>query len=285
MKKYILYILWIVFSFSCTKENDNNPGTSVLKDTVILNVAYGDHPRQVFDIHLPAQRDTSTPVIFMIHGGGWKAGQKEELNYYVSLLKAKWKNAAIVNLNYRLASNVNNIHHDEIMADINQVVTQVFNNRKNYVISSKYGIVGASAGGQLAMIYALKYNNSIKCIGNIFGPSIISDWEWYNSSNPFLGGLVGDVLTEYVGQPWNKTVYDAVSPYWNVSSSSQPLICFHGNLDPVVPVYQSQWMRNKLNDLKVPNQYHEYVAFHSFDNAQSDDVMNKLVAFFQTYLK
>lgn len=278
---------WIILLlFSCQKDNNQtNNGAVNIKDTILLNVSYGQDSRQVYDIHLPANRDHNTPVIFMIHGGAWKAGQKEDMNYFVNLLKMKWNSVAIVNINYRLASNTKNIHHNEIMSDIQNAVAHVLNNKIKYNVSSIIATVGASAGGQLAMIYAYSYNKNIKCVGNIFGPSIISDWEWYNSNNPFLGGYTGDIIAEYVGESWNKTVYDMVSPYWNVSSTSQPIIIFHGNLDPIVPVYQSQWMKNKLQELKVPHQYHEYAAFHSFDDTQSNDVMNKMVAFFKIHLK
>lgn len=287
--KYIYFstIPFLFFS-SCIKgpvNPNNNNGNSSLTDTTMLNVSYGSHTRQVYDIYLPKNRDTSTPVIVMIHGGAWKAGQKEDLNYYRDLIKAKWSGVAIVNMNYRLASNADNIHHNEIMADISSVVSQINSNRKSYHVSNKIGVVGASAGGQLAMIYAYKYNNNIKCVGNIFGPSIINDWSWYNSTNIWLGEYTGDILTEYVGKSWDTTAYKAVSPFWNVNTNSQPTIIFHGNLDPVVPVYQSQWMNGKLNSLGVNNQYHEYVAFHNFDNAQSDDVINKLVTFFKTHVK
>jgi acetyl esterase/lipase len=264
---------------------NNNNGTSNLTDTTMLNVSYGSHIRQVYDVYLPKNRDTNTPVILMIHGGAWKAGQKEDFNYYRDLIKAKWNNVAIVNMNYRLASNTNNIHHNEILADISSVVNQINFNQSNYQISKNIGVVGASAGGQLAMIYAYKYNSNIKCVGNIFGPSIINDWSWYNSTNLWLGAYTGDILTEYIGQTWDTTAYKAVSPYWNINNNSQPTITFHGNLDPIVPVYQSQWMNGKLNNLGVTNQYHEYLAFHSFDNTQSDDVINKLVAFFKIHVK
>jgi len=284
---YFAIVLFLGLS-SCIKEPvnpNNNSGTSNLSDTTMLNVSYGSHTRQVYDVYLPKKRDTNTPVILMIHGGAWKAGQKEDFNYYRDLIKTKWNSVAIVNMNYRLASNSNNIHHNEILTDISAVVNQINSNQTNYQISKNIGIVGASAGGQLAMIYAYKYNNNIKCVGNIFGPSIINDWSWYNSTNLWLGVQMKDVLTEYVGQAWDSTAYQAVTPYWNVTNNSQPTIIFHGNLDPIVPVYQSQWMHGKLNSLGVTNQYHEYLAFHSFDNTQSDDVINKLVAFFKTHVK
>lgn len=278
--------MMILYFGSCKK--DSNQGgivnTPTLPDTTILNVSYGTHQRQAYDIYLPQNRDTTTPLIVMIHGGAWKAGQKEDLNSYFNLIKSKWPQTAIVNMNYRLASNTENIHHNQIIDDINSLINHLKDKKQFYGVSSKIGMMGASAGGQLAMIYAYKYNSSIKCVGNIFGPGIINDWSWYNSTNLWLGGYTGNILAEYVGQPWDSLAYKAVSPYWQVKSTSAPTIIFHGNLDPIVPVYQSQWLNGKLNTLGVSHQYHEYIAFHSFDNTQSDDVMNKLVAFFKTYL-
>ena len=42
----------------------------------LLNVPYGSHPRQVLDFY-PAQSDKPTPVVFYIHGGGWRNGDKK----------------------------------------------------------------------------------------------------------------------------------------------------------------------------------------------------------------
>lgn len=281
-------LLVFFFLSSCTKQAgtpDNSTGLSSLRDTSLLNQPYGSHLRQVYDIHLPANRDTSTPILLMIHGGAWKAGQKEDLNGYVNIFRQKWKNLAIVNINYRYASFANKIHHTEMMGDIQKAVDTVLAQLNKFKISSKMMITGASAGGQLAMIYAYKYNTKIKCVGNIFGPSVMNDWSWYNSTNPLIGGFTGDFLAEYVGKAWDTAAYKAVSPFWNVTVNSQPTIIFHGNLDPIVPVYQSQWFHGKLRNLGVPVEYHEYIAFHSFDNSQSDDVINKMIAFFKLHLK
>jgi len=285
MNKIIYILISIIVLCSCAKE-DTITNNGNLTDITMVDVSYGDHQMQKYDIHLPAGRDSNTPVLLMIHGGAWKAGQKEEFNYYVGLIKKKWSDVAIVNMNYRLASNTDNIHHSEIMSDINMAIKDVLDNLKEYKISSKMGVIGASAGGQLAMIYTYKYNdhNNIKCVASIFGPTIIKDWSWYNSTNIWLGGKVGDILTEYVGQTWDDAVYESVSPYWNISSTSQPTILFHGNIDPIVPVYQSQWMNGKLNTLNVTHEYHEYFALHGFDNTQSEDIISKLVSFFKIHI-
>ncbi|MBR9860031.1 alpha/beta hydrolase [bacterium] len=289
--KNLLIILSVLVFVSCqdTPPSVNPPENppSNLTDTVLLNQTYGAHHRQKYDIHLPEGRDSTTPVVLMLHGGAWSAGKKEDINFFVNILKDKWPEAAIVNMNYRLASNDSGIHHDEIMDDIESVLSDLQSKRSNYVISNNIAITGASAGGHLAMIYAYRYNqfNNINCVASVFGPTILKDWDWYNSNNPWLGGKVGDILAEYVGQTWDTTVYKNVSPYWNVSSSTQATIIFHGSLDPIVPVYQSQWMHGKLNGLGVTNEYHEYVAFHEFNATQNQDVANKMVAFFKAHIE
>lgn len=291
-QKYLYFVLGIsILSFqSCFKEpiaNSSKPtGSSNLKDSTIFNVAYGTNSAQVYDAYLPAQRDSNTPVIIMIHGGAWIAGQKEDMNVFGNIIKNQWKDVAVVNMNYRLASNSKNIHHHEIIKDISAVVSQIDSLKSSYHISSKIGIIGASAGGQLAMIYAYKYDSlkRIKCVGNFYGPSIVNDWDWYNSYNIFLGGKVGDFLAEYVGQTWDSTAYRAVSPYWNISSGSQPTIIFHGNADPIVPLYQSQWLNSKLKSFGVPVEYKEYSAYHGFDNNQNNDAIIRLINFFKPRL-
>ena len=290
-KLSLLLTLTILALFcSCTKPNNGgnngNGGSSNLTDTTYYDVSYGTHQRHVYDVHLPAKRDSNTPIVFMLHGGAWKAGKKEDMNSFVNVLKNKWPDAAIVNSNYRLASNTNNIHHTEIMTDINAAIAHVVSNQQQYQISTNFGIMGASAGGHLSMINALTENPNgyIKCIGNIFGPSNLRDWSWYNSNNIWLGGNVGTIIAEYVGQTWDSTVYSNLSPRWVADSSSLPIIIFHGNLDPIVPVYQSKNLRNRLSSLQVPHAYHEYIAFHDFNATQKADAMTKLTAFFKLYL-
>ena len=42
----------------------------------LIDVAYGSHPRQVLDFYR-AESDKPTPVVFYIHGGGWRGGDKQ----------------------------------------------------------------------------------------------------------------------------------------------------------------------------------------------------------------
>ncbi|QEG42045.1 alpha/beta hydrolase [Roseimaritima ulvae] len=65
----------------------------------LQNVPYGEHPRQVLDFY-QAQSDTPTPVVFYIHGGGWRAGDKKT-NPQAFLAKG----ISVVAINYRYVQN------------------------------------------------------------------------------------------------------------------------------------------------------------------------------------
>ena len=61
-----------------TLEDDgNSQGQATLPDgvTVERDIAYGSDKRQSFDVYIPKQAK-SAPVIFMVHGGAWRLGDK-----------------------------------------------------------------------------------------------------------------------------------------------------------------------------------------------------------------
>ena len=65
----------------------------------LMNVAYGTHPRQVLDFY-QAKSDKPTPVVFYIHGGGWRNGDKKT-NPKAFLDKG----ISVVAINYRYVQN------------------------------------------------------------------------------------------------------------------------------------------------------------------------------------
>lgn len=287
LSRSALFLVWIgcclLLSF-CYKPKKPKPDIG-LRDTVMYDVSYGPHERHRYDIHLPAGRDTNTPVVMVFHGGGWKYGKKEDISMLVNLLKTHWKEAAVVNANYRLASNAEGIHHNEIMDDLTQLIQHLVMHRQSYKIGRFMALAGESAGAHLAMIFAYRYNpfQNIRCVGDIYGPTVLNDWSWYNSTNLWLGTQVGNVLSEYVGQPWDSASYAAASPYWQATGMAPPTVIFHGFWDPIVPKYQSDWLSGRLQSLGVPHQYHELWLFHGLNYLQADDVARKMTAFFKQW--
>ncbi|MBI1375618.1 MAG: alpha/beta hydrolase fold domain-containing protein [Phycisphaera sp.] len=75
---------------------------SVPKPTLEL-VRYGDHERHVLDFW-KAESDKPTPLVFIIHGGGWQAGAKERANRFVDVAQLLKAGISVTSMNYRYVS-------------------------------------------------------------------------------------------------------------------------------------------------------------------------------------
>jgi acetyl esterase/lipase len=72
---------------------------SVPKPTQSL-VRYGDHQRHVLDFW-KAESDKPTPLVFIIHGGGWQGGTKERANRFADVAQLLEAGISVTSLNYR----------------------------------------------------------------------------------------------------------------------------------------------------------------------------------------
>lgn len=89
MKQIILFVTVLFVAPQCPADQPKQ----------LLEVAYGSHPRQVLDFY-PAQADEPTPVVFYIHGGGWRGGDKK------TNPRAFLENGiSVVAINYRYVQN------------------------------------------------------------------------------------------------------------------------------------------------------------------------------------
>ena len=66
----------------------------------LANVRYGPHERHVLDFWRAASA-TPTPVVFVIHGGGWQGGEKERVNKFVNVEGLLAQGISVVAINYR----------------------------------------------------------------------------------------------------------------------------------------------------------------------------------------
>ena len=280
----ILPLLLVCFLISCSKDDPGTGGggTPSVAAKTMLNESYGTDPLQKMDIYLPANRSvTSTKVVIMIHGGGWTGGDKADFNVMIDTLKKRMPDYAIFNINYRLAAWPANIFPTQEL-DVKAAIEFIYGNRSTYLVSDKFVLLGASAGGHLSLLHAYKYNTpvKVKAVVDFFGPTdMVAMYNDAPANQPAYMLLMS-------GTPGtNPTMYQQSSPISYVNAATSPTIIIQGGLDPVVnATTQSLALKNKLVSFGVVNDYVFYPTggHGDWNTATYTDAFNKVQAFLAT---
>ncbi len=277
----VLLLSAMFFFTACKKSVGTVAPAGPLPAMNLANVSYGSAAEQKMDIYLPAGRSAdSTKVIFLLHGGSWNAGDKTDFSGYVSTLQSGLPGYAIVNLNYRLATGNSNLFPAQ-ENDVKSAADFLFSKRADYHVSSKWVLLGASAGGQLALLQSYKYNLPVvpKAVISFFGPT---DLAALYAGNP----LVGAGLEAVTGTTplLNPALYRQSSPINFVSPQSPPTLLLQGGADPIVPPSQAVALRDKLSASQVPVQYVFYPSEgHGWLGENLTDSFTRIFAFLKIY--
>ena len=282
LKHLIFNILILFLVISCSTNDSEIIIEQPLEYLEQFNVSYGNDSDQKFDIYLPANRTLDTKVIILVHGGGWSAGDKNDMNGFVDLIFQNFVNIAVVNINYRLADE-NNQPYPMQTNDITTIINHLKDNQTNYVIDDEFGFVGTSAGAHLSLLwsYALDINNDIKMVCSIVGPTNFTDPAYLNNPNPAVQDLIDlfgmDATTEFL---------EEISPLHRATASAPPTILFYGGQDPLIPTTQGTDMRDKLVELGVIHEFtlYEEEEGHGWTGVNALDTWVKLSAFIENYL-
>ena len=247
-----------------------------------LDVQYGSDAKQTYDIYLPADRESTTKVMILVHGGGWSGGDKSEMNIFKNYVRQEHPNVAVVNMNYRLADD-NNSPYPMQINDITSVVNHLKENREHYTISNDIGFVGVSAGGHLSLLwsYAFDTNSDVKMVCSIVGPTNFTDAAYLNNNDAHLQEL----LDLFGIDPTNEFL-EEVSPLHRVTASAPPTMLFYGGQDPLIPTTQGTALRDELVTLGVTHEFTLYPdAGHGWVGTDLLDTVLKLKAFTQLHLE
>jgi len=253
------------------------PGFRKLSD-----IAYGPDKENIMDAYIPRDYDDAK-VILYIHGGGWTGGDKGELPESLINELAGKRKYIVVSMNYRLVKDGRNRFPAQI-EDITQAMAFISRNAKKYHYDgNSFALMGGSAGGHLAMLYAYGYDTArkVKTVIDLWGPTDLSD-KAVRAGNKDADAKVVNLLG--VADPQAKLCLDA-SPYVRVSKESGvPTILFHGEEDPLVDVSQSKKMYQKLSSLGIPAQLELYPnEKHGVGAAAAADVFVKTLAWLDKY--
>lgn len=248
----------------------------------LSDIAYSNESSEnTFDAYLPGSYENAQVIVYL-HGSGWTGGDKKELPAILieQLVAQKY---IVVSANYRLIKDGKNRFPTQ-MEDVKKLLDFLSANAAEYHYNgNKFTLMGGSAGGHLAMLYAYGYDpeKRIKTVVDFWGPTDLTDKEM-RAANPAANDKIVNLLG--VSDPDAKIGFDA-SPYYRLTESTGvPTLIFHGGKDPLVDVSQADKLYKKLQKLGIPSQYEYYAnEQHGMKGAAAMDVLVKTLAWLKKF--
>ena len=151
------------------------------------------------------------------------------------------------------------------------------------MVSDNLVLLGASAGGHLAMLHAYKNDpdGHVRAVVDFFGPfDLAALWNNGIVQQLILYGATGVLLAD------NPSLYASSSPSEYVTGSTPPTIALQGGADPLVPPSQTSQLIAALDDAGVANQLVYYPGEgHGWTGANMVDSFRKIVTFISDHTK
>lgn len=245
----------------------NSFGLLVISKTDVFNdVAYGEHTRQVMDISFPVTDKTQQNAILFIHGGGWVAGNKSGFTNRAKGVSGKYECIA-ASMNYRYASE--EVDCNDMLDDIDLAVGKIKSlAAAKGIIVNKVMLVGFSAGGHLALLYAYTRKNTaplkVAAVASYSGPTDLSSKKFIEKNALGSVKMMRSIVSYLIGETVTDKNFDSkkdkllkFSPVSYVSSSCVPTLVVQGAKDRIVYPSDTEVFVNKLKSKGVTYNYFE----------------------------
>ncbi len=230
------------------------------------------------DIYYPKTSNRMLPAILMIHGGGWKSGDKSQMAAIGKALANK--GFVAVSAEYRLSPEAK---YPAGLNDLRDALKWMKSVSKRYAIdTSKIGVLGVSAGGQLAALLGTinTGNNSmgIKAVVDIDGILAFHHPE----------SQEGQVASEWLGGTYDEkqSIWAEASALTHAGPNTPPLLFinsqhqrFHAGRDDLIKKISPYGIYTEVHTL--PDTPHTFWLFQPwFDPTVSHVVtfLNKIFA-------
>ncbi|QDU55017.1 alpha/beta hydrolase [Aeoliella mucimassa] len=231
------------------------------EEQVLRDIAYDDqHESQKLDVYL-ADTQEPAPVMVFIHGGGWEAGSKADVPYFLRKANNEgW--LAVVSVEYRFT---NVAVHPAQVDDCARAIQYVRQHAEEWNIAPhRIGVTGGSAGGHLTAYMALqddeanpdsddpvaRQSSRVAFAIPFAGPT---DWGLLSKiehTHPGYFRLLGVAPGTPADQLEAERVKD-VSPASFASDDDPPMLIVHGDADKIVPFEHAAVLEAALEKAEV----------------------------------
>jgi acetyl esterase/lipase len=216
-------------------------------------------------LHLDAyySNDKSiNPAVVLVHGGGWKSGDKSQMESFGLAMAAKGYSCFAVE--YRLSPEA---IYPAAVHDIKEAIQFIRKNANLYnVDESKVAIVGCSSGGQLAALIGTT-NTAVQGIIDMDGILAFKhpESEEGKVASLWLGG-------DYESKP---EIWKEASALTHVNSKTPPILFinsdksrFHAGRDDMIAILNHFAIYNQV--ITIPNAPHSFWFYEPWFNTTID---------------
>ncbi len=219
------------------------------------------------------------PAVLVIHGGGWRSGDKRDWAREGRRLARAGFVAFVIN--YRLAcidgaNPLCGFHHPAQPNDVRRAYRWVRAHGRRYGVNPKrIGALGGSAGGHLSMLIGTTKKGGTGKLG-----AVVS----WSGPTRILFGIPGGPIENYIGCPSSACPrrYADASPLLHVTPDDAPTYLANSRNEQV-GLSAATTMADALTRAGVPNQL-RILEGSRHSKAYADDVWDESVAFLHRYL-
>ena len=216
----------------------------------IRDIAYrkGTSDKYKLDVVFPEKRaERPRPGLVVVHGVGWRGGDKRSSRFQGMALKFAGKGYACINVNYRLTGEA---AFPAAFEDVKCAVRWFRAHAEEYNVDpNRIGAVGVSAGAHLVAMLGLtssgphlgsdtphgKYSSRVQAVAAVCAPTDMK------ALMERRGSYGARAVADFLAGPEETLAQrqKAASPITYVSKDAPPFLLVHGTEDRVVPVEQS----------------------------------------------
>jgi acetyl esterase/lipase len=289
----LLAFALVLTSLPIARAYDEAPTAAAYPVVLEPNIEYANPDGQHLQLTLfrPEKGDGPFPAVVCIHGGGFRAGDRQ--SYEGLGRKLALRGYVAVTISYRLAPKY---QFPAALHDAKAAVRWLRANAEKYRIDpDRIGVTGGSAGGTLAQLLGVTadvprfegdggnpgVSSRVSCVVNLYGANDFT--KSYGKSVDaaevlplFLGGDLTHAHRRHI---------EASPLYW-VTPDASPTLCVHGTDDKYVAHEQSVWLIDRLKASAVEAELLTLEgAGHGFKGADAREADAALFAFFERYLR
>ena len=234
----------------------------------------GDGYQTAADLYRPVSEDLC-PVVIMIHGGAWIAGDKWQVADHAKQMARR--GFVVMAINYRLSPKHKwPAHLDDCFAALRWILEHAEEWKGDV---NRVGTWGYSAGAQLALLTALNSRNDLPKVRAVVAGGAPCDLTFIPEDTKALASVLGGSRAEFPDR------YRNASPISFISPDAPPVYFFHGDDDFLVPLSNSIQMHESLR-AKGINTVHRTVTGKGHLIAFLDQQSRlEAIEFLEKYLK